>query len=114
MPSLLGGVPAGALFFGVKDFTKSFLRDNYLDVLDKRAVTIIAVICANFPYWIIRNPSEVLKTKGQVRGNNDAKSLSGLTVKQLYSSYFSNLLYALPADIIKFLACKDTIICISD
>lgn len=92
----------------MKDLTKSFLRDSYLDILDKRAVTIIAVICANFPYWIIRNPSEVLKTKGQVQGDHDTAkvSLSGLSVKQLYSSYFSNLLYALPADIIKFLACS--------
>jgi solute carrier family 25 S-adenosylmethionine transporter 26 len=45
----------------------------------------------------------VLKTKGQVRRDSQLIA-SSLSIRQLYASYFLNLLYALPADIIKFLA----------
>mmetsp|Transcript_63440 Transcript_63440/g.143098 ORF Transcript_63440/g.143098 Transcript_63440/m.143098 type:complete len:496 (+) Transcript_63440:114-1601(+) len=62
-PPLVFGVPAGATFFGVKDVAKSALRARF--GLDKRSATLLAVLVAQFPYWLIRNPSEVLKTRAQ-------------------------------------------------
>ena len=76
--------------------------------------SIIAVVFANFPYWIIRTPSETLKTKQQVgqTGQSNADVLKGIyiergvsgIIQELYSTYLPNLLYALPADITKFFA----------
>ena len=137
------GSPAGAVFFGAKDFCKRFLAD--MGVFTKEERTVIAVILANFPYWLLRNPSEVLKTRGQVKrlgavntssheaavlpdsiagpakhqqqrldNNNSVSRITSIslirdsaaTVTELYNSYASNILYALPADVIKFVACK--------
>lgn len=108
-----GGIPAGAIFFGVKDFCKAKLKKNGLS---KQSVTILSVIAANIPYWLIRTPTEALKTRQQVgekRGSNidELKEIynnEGLLplFDSLYSSYVSNFVYALPADIIKFVACK--------
>ena len=95
--------------------------------------TIAAVVMANVPYWLVRNPFEVLKTRAQAQAQSkeqtdaaQAKSGSrellnvgaqrerkgkltgtgiGGTVRELYDSFTANLLYALPADLIKFLAC---------
>ena len=52
---------AGAAFFGVKDVVKAALRDGSLGgvVLSKEAATVAAVFVAQFPYWALRNPSEV-------------------------------------------------------
>jgi len=124
LPALVGGIPAGAIFFGVKDFFKSFLKgfnaNNNLNwALNKDEITIISVILANIPYWILRTPSEVLKTKEQIDMTSPSTSSSptiqriksvyaagGLTnvLQYLYGSYSSNFIYALPADIIKFIA----------
>lgn len=72
---------------------------------------------------ILRTPSEVLKTKEQVdqsESTSPARSSwrlmrdvyrsggAGALTQLLYGSYSSNLFYALPADVIKFLACKCT------
>ena len=104
--ALLGGVPAGALFFAVKDYSKQQFSASGLS---KEAATLLAVTVANVPYWLIRCPSEVLKTQQQVNlyGTN-SRSLAANLVElgksgQLYGSYGSNLVYSLPADIIKFL-----------
>ena len=74
----------------------------------------MGVIFANFPYWIIRTPSEVLKTKQQVgqSGQSNIEILKGIfkergivgIVESLYETYLPNVLYALPADIAKFCA----------
>jgi len=74
------------------------------------------VICANVPYWIVRAPAETLKTRQQVGSTsestlNDIRTLyeqQGLAaiLQSMYGSYSSNFAYALPADIIKFVACK--------
>jgi hypothetical protein len=107
-PAIIGGVPAGAVFFGVKDLCKQQLRDAGLS---KELATLLAVCAANVPYWVIRQPAEVLKTKKQtnlspissldeMKRYYTSKGISGL-----YDSYPSNILYALPADVLKFLAC---------
>lgn len=152
VPALVGGIPAGAIFFGCKDYAKKQLRALGFS---KEVATILSVTIANFPYWIIRNPSEVLKTRQQVQQtvapppsttttttsassfttaaasttkSNDAVDVTeivkdqrydnayanfqamieteGSVVKalsKLYASYSSNVAYALPADLVKFL-----------
>ena len=115
LPALVGGVPAGALFFGVKDYSKKKLRKLGLG---KQESTILSVMLTNVPYWIVRTPSEVLKTRRQI-GYDDDSSVSEMMTKMVqqesgvlpairstYKSYASNFVYALPADIVKFVACK--------
>ena len=122
---LLSNIPAGAIFFAIKDATKTSLKNSALG-LPKWAVTSLAVAAALPPYWAIRNPSEVVKTRLQVgaegyydgmstsdafqlalSNNNDnstSKNNSGGGVSELYQGYIENILYAFPADIIKFVA----------
>lgn len=115
IPALVGGVPAGALFFGVKDFTKKKLRNMGLG---KQESTVLSVMVTNIPYWVVRTPSEVLKTRRQI-GYDNSSSVSEMMTKMVeqeggvlpairssYASYASNFAYALPADIAKFVACK--------
>ena len=119
---LLSNIPGGAVFFACKDATKSALRDAGLP---KWATTFIAVGVANIPYWAIRNPSEVIKTRQQagMEGYGDGVSIidafqvamnktqnaavggSSTTggINELYTGYFENLIYAFPADVIKFI-----------
>jgi len=125
VPALVGGIPAGALFFGVKDFSKQQLKSMGLS---REAATLLSVTIANVPYWLVRNPSEVLKTRQQVQvqgkdggyqeemsggSSTSYKKLQAMVaaedgsvskvVSKLYSSYSSNIAYALPADLVKFL-----------
>ena len=62
VPPLITAAPTGAVFFGVKDVVKAALRDGSLGgvVLSKEAATVAAVFVAQFPYWALRNPSEVV------------------------------------------------------
>eukprot|EP01039_Chlorochromonas_danica_P010175 gene10175-11259_t len=112
IPSLLGGIPAGAVFFGVKDFSKSFLS-GALPSWSRPEITALAVVLANVPYWLLRTPSEVVKTQQQVKGrsssaggvNKNDVSAWATTLRDgplMAQAFSSNLLYALPADIIKF------------
>jgi hypothetical protein len=127
VPSLVGGIPAGSVFFGAKDYIKSALKATSFS---KEERTVVAVLLANLPYWLLRTPSEVLKTRAQV--SRGAMGLSGEAVGAvgdawgdlraewraggaagvwrllygLYGSYASNLAYAMPADVIKFVACE--------
>jgi len=96
--ALLGGVPAGAIFFAVKDYSKQQFRKMGLS---KEAATLLGVTVANLPYWVIRCPAEVLKTRSQVQMPSNLASLrqSG----DLYASYASNIAYSVPADVVKFL-----------
>lgn len=115
---LVSNIPAGAVFFAVKDATKSLLKNSGLE-LPKWALTTLAVGAAQPLYWLLRNPSEVIKTRLQVgadgyydgmsaadafqlalsnRGTNS--TMDGLG--ELYQGYIENILYAFPADIIKF------------
>jgi len=93
--------------------------------LSREEITILSVTAANLFYWLIRSPAEELKTKRQVGQNTDSLGLESLAkvgdvyqntgvpgvINLLYGSYLSNLVYALPADIAKFAACKTCVIC---
>ncbi|KAI2492091.1 hypothetical protein MHU86_22458 [Fragilaria crotonensis] len=123
---LIANIPGGAVFFAVKDAVKTFLMQQPLIAMSKPWATCIAVFVANFPYWLIRNPSEVIKTKQQaaavinkdvVSSNNKDTTIptpSTLSAWQeafgterqlagLYVGYFENIVYAYPADVLKFL-----------
>lgn len=123
-PALIGGIPAGAVFFAVKDSVKSYIKslDNPFDsssvFSSKEFITILSVVVANVFYWMVRSPAEELKTKQQVGQNTTEfanfkyiaetyreKGPQGV-IQLLYGSYSSNIMYALPADILKFVACK--------
>lgn len=118
---LLWNVPGGAIFFAVKDAVKAALRESGLP---KWATTSLAVAAAQVPYWLVRNPSEVVKTRQQAGVNGYGEGVSSLDAFRLvldeakannstgldgfYSGYWENILYAYPADVIKFV-CYDTI-----
>jgi len=60
---LLVNIPGGAVFFAVKDAIQTYLQQDLH--WSKWEATLVSVLVANFPYWVIRNPSEVIKTKQQ-------------------------------------------------
>ena len=85
LPTLIGGIPSAAVFFGIKDYVQSVLKDinrngefweflialPFVNINDdfkltKMERTVLAVTIANIPYWILRSPSEVLKTRAQL------------------------------------------------
>ena len=104
IPALVGGIPSGALFFGIKDACSSVFRANGVS---KEVSSILSVCITNIPYWGIRVPFEVLKTRQQTGSHAYAtvEQLQGLlkreglnkVLTEVYSSYLPNLLYALPA-----------------
>jgi hypothetical protein len=121
---LLSNIPAGAVFFAVKDATKTALKESGIP-LPKLALTSAAVAMAIPPYWLLRNPSEVIKTRIQVRAEgyyegmstidafkvalaqkdgNTKTNIAGGGLSELYQGYSENVLYGFPADIIKFVA----------
>ena len=120
--SLLSNIPGGAVFFAVKDATKASLRNSAFSTSPKWITTSIAVGVALLPYWIVRNPSEVIKVRQQagVEGYGsgvsaiDAVKLTlaeassnGTTfdgIKEFYSGYGENIIYGFPADVIKFVS----------
>lgn len=113
---LLSSIPAGALFFAVKDAAKAALKENGAS---RWAATSLAVAAASPLYWLVRNPSEVVKTRQQagMEGYGEGTSLVDAFrlalnetdgVGELYTGYAENILYALPADVIKFL-CYDSL-----
>ena len=118
---LLSNIPGGAVFFAIKDFTKSICKESGMP---RWMATSVSVGVANFPYWLIRNPSEVIKTRQQaniqgyvsskdnvsildtIRLTMDSGNSTGAFggIKELYTGYWENILYAYPADVLKFLA----------
>eukprot|EP00624_Nannochloropsis_granulata_P000986 evm.model.NODE_14381_length_13028_cov_28.153055.3 len=105
-PALVVGTPAGAAFFATKDVLKGLAKTTFGS--EYRGLTTIgAVFVANFPYWLIRNPAEVLKTQQQT-GLIDSSTAGVIkAVKEgglggLYRGYASNIAYAFPTDAIKF------------
>ena len=129
---LLINVPAGAVFFAVKDAAKQLLhsRDSSPFYLPRWAQTSLAIAFAQVPYWLVRSPSEVVKTRQQagIQGFGEGvpvweayrKVLSDSLAKQsnasgttatfglegFYVGYWENILYAYPADVLKFI-CYD-------
>lgn len=118
---LIGNVPAGAVFFSVKDSIKSMLKSNTEVMLPKWFITMIAVAVAIPPYWLLRNPTEVVKTRQQAKlSGYDSNAFDAYKrtweeathpgeksiIKPLsifYSGYIENMIYSYPADVIKFL-----------
>lgn len=137
---LLANIPAGAVFFAVKDVVKAYLNQVDPDA-SRWTQTAIAVGVALVPYWMVRNPSEVVKTRQQagIDGYDDpqagmwqayrqvynSSSRRRTTIQQMassgtittpsrpwtaraagldafYTGYWENILYAYPADVIKF------------
>jgi solute carrier family 25 S-adenosylmethionine transporter 26 len=108
VPAVIGGIPAGAVFFGVKDLCKEQLRAAGVN---RDVATLVGVCAANLPYWLIRTPAELLKTRQQANVSLlgpfqdllDVTRRAGLA--GAYSAYWSNVAYAVPADVLKFIAC---------
>lgn len=106
--ALVGGVPAGAAFFAAKDFARELLLQHGSD---PRAATLLAVCFANLPYWIIRCPAELVKTRQQAADQSSdalAELRSAYRLRGLggvYGSFFANVVYAVPADAVKFITC---------
>lgn len=115
---LLANIPAGSVFFAVKDASKSILREMGGGRLES---TALAVGIAQIPYWFLRNPSEVVKTRqqaqlegytnvsaieayNQVRRDSLKENNVTLGLDGFYVGYTENILYAFPADLIKFVA----------
>ena len=122
---LLWNIPAGSIFFGVKDATKAAIKESVFgSVLPKWATTCLAVAAAQGPYWLVRNPSEVVKTIQQgnvtssdtssfdvfreIWNNGTSSTGNGNGLSGFYTGYVENILYAYPADVLKFLV-YDTI-----
>jgi solute carrier family 25 (mitochondrial S-adenosylmethionine transporter), member 26 len=155
---LLFNIPAGAIFFAVKDTISSILKsispipissividddsnnENISSLLllivglflqpinwiidqchqNRTFRTCIAVLVAQIPYWLVRNPSEVIKTKEQAIGttmNNNVNNVDDVVdqpqynnnktsildqIKYYYTGYWENVIYAYPADVLKF------------
>lgn len=142
---LLSNIPAGAVFFAVKDTISSslksvatststiststtlhddisvplFLSINHMLLplfqqlcASRTFRTFIAVAVAQIPYWMVRNPSEVVKTKeqaGATVGDITTNVTETMTIPGLlnrfnmyYTGYWENVIYAYPADVLKF------------
>lgn len=119
---LISTIPAGAVFFAVKDATKEFLKSSGPAGLPRWGSTTLAVLAATFPYMLVRNPSEVIKTRLQAgvegygegvsaleafqkvrQGSNDKDGKSSPSLfGDLYLGYWENVAYTFPADVLKF------------
>jgi solute carrier family 25 S-adenosylmethionine transporter 26 len=121
---LVANLPAGAVFFAVKDASKAAMAGWDAPRWVK---TFVAVAAAQGPYWLVRNPSEVVKTRQQagIEGYGEGVSAvdayrytreeairnsNGTTngLEDFYLGYWENIFYAYPADVIKFL-CYDVL-----
>lgn len=118
---LVTKIPGGAVFYSVKDAVKTALLGTGLC---EWARTCIGVAAAQIPYWIIRNPSEVVRTRQMVGLQGYTESVSAIEAYQqvrddriretnatgltagmdaYYSGFWENIYYAYPADVMKFL-----------
>lgn len=105
---LVFNAPAGGVFFAAKDAVKSSLA-----TLGNVPSTLAAILVAQFPYWLVRQPSEVLKVRRQAVGQPpsasqsvDRKALRELlgeldvrrpgAVENLFQGFGSNLAYTFP------------------
>jgi hypothetical protein len=94
VPSLAGGIPAAAVFFAAKDWTKTTIKaankraaagedmrldpllaalhldSSFLFPISKEWITVLGVVIANVPHWLVRSPTEVLKIREQLQVNN--------------------------------------------
>ena len=128
--SFLSTIPAGAFYFAVKDAVTHVLSQPVAITtttilgggggqawplsgsLPPLLVTMIAVALAQVPYWIIRNPSEVVKTRQQAELDGFDATVPVLQAYQrlyanegwqgFYTGYWENVIYSYPSDVIKF------------
>jgi solute carrier family 25 S-adenosylmethionine transporter 26 len=109
---LVSNIPAGATFFAAKDACRAILKQQQPG-LPKWLATCIAVGAAQLPYWVVRNPSEVFKTRQQSGAPGFGEGVTAVQAYQsmynetnsldsFYVGYWENILYAYPADVIKF------------
>ena len=103
-PALISGAPAASVFFAVKDAVKQQLTSS---IGSGTLTTLVAVACANGPYWVVRNPTEVIKARRQAGQVDDSRLAAVELWKELgprgfYRGYTSNLAYAFPVDASKF------------
>ena len=104
---LVVGVPAAALFFGVKDGLGELAAEQGLT--DPFLVEAVTVCLANAPYWLARAPIELIKTRQQLANNTmekpwavaqsivDNEGLAGL-----WTGFQESYWHAVPADVLKF------------
>lgn len=106
---LVVGVPAGAVFFGVKDATQAVVPAGTNEALAEALVVAVA----NAPYWMLRSPAELVKVRQQL----DSTDKNGLVlardivredgVQGLYRGALASYAYALPTDVVKFLVYRE-------
>ncbi|KAG8470474.1 hypothetical protein KFE25_008895 [Diacronema lutheri] len=116
LPSAVVGVPSGALFFAAKDGAKAWLRgalgSAYGGSYSKEVTTVLAVLAAQLPYWALRTPFELLKTRAQLgltaggegAWRSAARVVEAEGVAGLFVGAGSNVAYAAPTDVVKFVA----------
>ena len=108
LPPVLSAIPSAAIFFTIKDTVKNYLLNNppptypHIGIV---GITIISIFAATPFYWLIRTPFESVKTTLQTAdalttspsGGGDKPELS-----YLYNAFIPNMVYAFPADVLKF------------
>jgi len=122
--TLLSNIPAGAVFFAVKDSVKTSIKNSpSTSTMPMWLSTSFAVAAGQIPYWLVRNPSEVVKVRQQAGIEGYGEGVSAIdavkltllsnengtindfeSLSELYTGYWENILYAYPADVIKFVS----------
>lgn len=120
--TLLSNIPAGAVFFAVKDAVKTSIKNSGggTSPMPMWLSTSLAVAVGQIPYWLIRNPSEVVKVRQQANIEGYGEGVSAIdaikqtlqssddddenNISDFYTGFWENILYAYPADVIKFVA----------
>jgi len=120
--TLLSNIPAGAVFFAVKDSVKTKIKNSSTS-MPMWLSTSLAVAAGQIPYWLVRNPSEVVKVRQQAGIEGYGEGVSAIDAVRLtllsdengtindfdglsefYTGYWENIIYAYPADVIKFVS----------
>ena len=104
---LVVGVPAAALFFGVKDGLGELASERGLT--DPFLVEAVTVCLANAPYWLARAPIELIKTRQQLANNTMEKPwavaqsiIESDGLAGLWTGFSESYWHAVPADVLKF------------
>lgn len=111
-------IPSGAIFFATKDATKAVLQNSILaSYLPSFVITIASIALAQPTCWLIRNPSEVVKTRQQFgaigsdvstidafRMVMDESKNDAMPLASLYEGYWANVYSTFWNDVFKFLA----------
>jgi len=103
VPAVVSSIPSSAVFFTIKDTVKNYLLSPTATPqnLDIVTITILSILIATPFYWSIRTPFEAVKTKAQTITEGEEPP-TPLQPSSYYTGYAPNVLYAFPADVIKF------------